>query len=101
MPVTSVDQFLNGQSVVEQDLVNYVSMGIIHVPRTEVIIVLLTSVAPANEVGTNMACMHATLAKESVKLTWAVMPVQAMDTPHSQESCSESKSCKSGCRTFP
>lgn len=35
-PITSLDQYLNGQSVVEQDLVNYVSMGIIHVPRTEV-----------------------------------------------------------------
>lgn len=36
MPITSVDMMLNGESIEEADLVAWLSMGIIHVPRTEV-----------------------------------------------------------------
>ena len=35
-PVTSLDMYLDGESTVEQDLVAWLSMGIIHVPRGEV-----------------------------------------------------------------
>ena len=36
MPITSLDMIVNGDSVVEEDLVAWVSMGILHVPRQEV-----------------------------------------------------------------
>ena len=36
VPVNSLDKFLNNETVVNQDLVAWVSMGIIHVPRAEV-----------------------------------------------------------------
>lgn len=34
-PIYGVDHFLNNETIVEQDLVAWVSMGIIHVPRAE------------------------------------------------------------------
>lgn len=35
-PITSLDMYLDGESTVEEDLVALLSMGIVHVPRSEV-----------------------------------------------------------------
>ena len=40
-PITGLDHFLDNETIVDQDLVAWVSMGILHVPRAEVICWLL------------------------------------------------------------